>query len=351
MAQLDQNWSLFGYDVRQLFRHWRAAWREFLWGYDSPVKARLDEELRVYSERGVEYFHAGHRAEPRMAQSGTEPGSECEAVLLPESLVLSKTLVMPLAVESDLDMAMALEVTANSPFPQSDTGYGWRLADRDDKTLQVQLAIVSLSSTMSYLGQQYDCHDAQAREVWANIGDAVIVLSGFGEKTRQQRYNRRLFRVASTIAYCALVLLIIFATAAGMKYLELQQLRGVSGQVQEQASEAMKMRAGIVAANETIATVNQMVAQRPNPHVEMARLSRLLGDDASLLQFNMQGTSLSVRGVADDAAVIVQQLTDEASYARVTAPQAITKYFNTGQEQFFLNIELAAGEAGGVVNK
>jgi len=351
MAQLDQNWNLFGYDVRQLFRHWRAAWREFLWGYDSPVKTRLDEELRVYSERGVEYFHAGHRVEQRKAQSSTEPGSECEAVLLPESLVLSKTLVMPLAVESDLDMAMALEVTANSPFPQSDTGYGWRLADRDDKKLQVQLAIVSLSSTMSYLGQQYDCHDAQMREVWANVGDAVIVLSGFGEKTRQQRYNRRLFRVAGTIAYCALMLLIIFATAAGMKYLELQQLRRVSGQVQAQASDAMKMRTNIVVANETIATVNQMVALRPNPHVELARLSRLLGDDASLLQFNMQGTSLSVRGVADDAAVIVQQLTEEASYARVTAPQAITKYFNTGQEQFFLNIELAGGETGGVVNE
>lgn len=348
MAGAGQNWDLFGYDVRQLWRHWRAAWREFLWGYDSPVKARLDEGLRVYGEQGVEFFHAGRRIDELAVQHDAVSGDECEAVLLPESLVLSKTLTMPMAVESDLEMAMALEVTANSPFPQNDTGYGWRLADRNEKNLYIQLAIVSLSSTMSYLGQQYDSHDAQAREVWADVGDAVIVLSGFGEKKRLQRYNRRLLRVASIIAYCALILVLIFGSAAAMKYLELQQLRSSSGQVQEQASDAMRMRTEIVTANDIIATVNEMVSQRPSPHVEMARLSRLLGDDAYLVQFTMQGTSLAIRGVADDAAVVVQQLTEEPAYARVSAPQAITNYFNTGQEQFFLNIELAEGESGGV---
>lgn len=346
MAQLDQNWNLFGYDVRQLSRHWRAAWREFLWGYDSPVKARLDEGLKVHSEQGVEYFHAGQRVGQLSTNAAAQPGDECEAVLLPASLVLSKTVEMPLAVENDLELAMALEVTANSPFPKSDTGYGWRLAHRDDKNLRVQLAIVSLSSTMSYLGQQYNCHDAQAREVWADVGDAVIVLSGFGEPTRLQRYNKRLVKVASTIVYIVLLLVGLFGAAAGMKYLELQQLRSASQQVQERAGEAMSMRGEIVAANEIIATVNGMVGQRPSPHVELVRMTNLLGDDASLIQFTMQAGNLAIRGVADDAAVVVQQLTEQSAYTGVSSPQAITKYFNTGQEQFFLNIELASAEPG-----
>jgi len=339
MAQAGQNWDLFGYDVRQLFKHWRSAWREFLWGYDSPVIARLDEAVRVHGEEGDAYFHAGQR---RAVPVDTSVSAlDIEAVLLPDSLVLSRVLELPLAAESDLDMVMALEVTANSPFPDSDTGYGWKLSSRDEKNLHIQLAIVSLSSTMSYLGQQYDCHDAQAGEVWAEVGNSMIVLSGFGEKKRLQRYNKRMVRVASTLAYCAVLLVIIFGTAAGMKYLELQQLSSLSEKVKSQASNALEMRTAIVSANETIAAVNELVLQRPNPHFEMVRLSQMLGDDVSLIQFTMQGAGLDIRGIADDAAVIVQQLTDEPAYASVTAPQAITKYFNTGQEQFFLNIELA----------
>ena len=345
MLQTGQNWDLFGYDVRQLLRQWRSAWREFLWGYDSPVKARLDEVLKVYSEQGEQYFHAGKR----VGQLASSAEALCEAVLLPESLVLAKMLVMPVAVEGDLDLAMAIEVTANSPFPQSDTGAGWKLVSRDDTHIQIQLVIVSLSSTMSYLGQQYDCHDAQAREVWAEVGDSLIALSGFGEKKRHHRYNNRLARVAATIGYCVLVFVLILGAAAGSKYLELQQVQSLSSEIKEQAGAAIRMRNRILSANETIVAVNQMVSQLPSPHFEMARLSGLLGDDAYLVQFSMQGTKLAIRGVADDAAVVVQKLTDESAYARVTAPQAITNYLNTGKEQFFLNVELAgdgtAGEA------
>ena len=345
MAQAGQNWDLFGYDVRQLFKHWRSAWREFLWGYDSPVIARLDEAVKVHGEQGESYFHAGQCRTMPADNGGSE--LEVEAVLLPDSLVLSRVLQLPLAAESDLDMVMALEVTANSPFPDSDTGFGWKLSSRDEKSLHIQLAIVSLSSTMSYLGQQYDCHDAHSREVWAEAGNSMIVLSGFGEKKRLQRYNKRLVRVASTLAYCAALLVIIFGTAAGMKYLELQQMRSLSAEVKSQASNALQMRSAIVSANETITAVNALVLQRPNPHFEMVRLSEMLGDDVSLIQFTMQGKGLDIRGIADDAAVIVQQLTDEPAYASVTAPQAITKYFNTAQEQFFLNIELAGENSAG----
>ena len=89
---------------------------------------------------------------------------------------------------------------------------------------------------------------------------------------------------------------------------------------------------------------DDLTSKLPSPHFEMARLSRLLGDDAYLTHFRMQGSNLDIRGVAADAAVVVQQLTDESAYKRVAAPQAITKYFNTDREQFFLNIELAGDE-------
>jgi hypothetical protein len=71
----------------------------------------------------------------------------------------------------------------------------------------------------------------------------------------------------------------------------------------------------------------------------------LLGDDAYILQFTMNGTEIRLRGRAVDASSVMQVLTNEPMYQQVTAPQAIVKVANAGQEQFTLNITLARDEA------
>src|SRR5690606_26003775 len=131
-------WQLFGYDVRHLGQYWQHAWAEFLWGDHSPVRARLDEVVELQGEAGEQCFHSGV---PVAAQQ-----AECRAILLPESLVLFRTLRLPRAAEAELDAVMALEVSSNSPFPAQDTASGWILVSRNDTSLEVQLAITSLSA-------------------------------------------------------------------------------------------------------------------------------------------------------------------------------------------------------------
>ena len=333
MALQAQNWELFGYDMRRIWRHWLTAWREFLWGYDSPVKARLDEVVRVEGEQGVDFFHA----DARVQHSDTD----CSAFLLPDDLVLSKTLSLPIAVEADIDAVMTFEVTANSPFPESDTGSGWKIDHRGETHLQVQMAIVSMSATMAYLGSKYDCHDAHAREVWAKTGDSMVVLGGFGEQKRLQRYNKRLVRVAATLACSIVVVIAIFALAAGFKYLEWSALQEKSAEVERAAAEPVQMRASLNLANDTITAVNAVVLAYPGPHLALAQMSKLLGDDVYLEYFSMTGREIKVRGLASNAAAVIQQLTEEPSYASVQAPQAITNMGSAGLERFFLDITLA----------
>ncbi|MEH6593523.1 MAG: PilN domain-containing protein [Halioglobus sp.] len=335
MFEANENWELFGYDVRQLGKYWRAAWQEFLWGYSSPVKSRLDEVVAVRTETTLNYYHAGERV--------AYTQSDSEAILLPDELVLQRELTLPLAVESDLGSVMALEVMANSPFPADDTGFGWRVSGRTETHLQLKLAIVSLSATMTYLGRHYDCHDARAYEVWAEMSESVICISGFGEQSRLARYNKRLIRVAATLGYCALVILLIFGLSAASKYRELVAIQGMSEDVQQEASNAIDLRESLSSANEAVVAVNKVVEEYPSPHYELTRLSKLLSDDAYVLQVNMQGRSIKLRGRAKDAAAVMQQLTQEPSYDSVMAPQAISKVASTDLEQFYLSIELPGG--------
>lgn len=334
MLQSSQNWELFGYDMRRIGKHWSAAWKDFLWGYDSPVKEQLDELVVVHSEQGTASYHAGME----VAQGGE---AECEAVLLPDAIVLTKLLTVPAAAEADLEAVMGFEVNSHSPFPPADTGYGWKVAGRTETSLRIQLAVVSLSATMSYLGREYDCHDPKTYEIWAAVNGSTVVVSGFGEGLRRARYRKRLLKVAAMLAYAALVVVMVFAVAAGTKYLEWRKVSAMSAAVERRAGDASQIRSSLVAASETIAGVSQLISAHPSPYRELARITQLLGDEASVQQFTMSGNNLRLRGEAQNASEIMEKLAAEAAYDSVTAPQAITKLGASDRERFVLNISLA----------
>ncbi len=338
MFESGNNWELFGFDMRRIGRLWASAWRELLWGDASPVKSRLDERVLVHGDAGECYYQGGRQVTPA-------GGAECEAVLLPRELLLSKILKFPLAAEAELARVMPLEVGAHSPFPADDTGYGWRIAGRSEVGIQVQLAIVSLSATMAFLGRQYDCHDPRTYEVWADVGGAPVVIGGFGEEKRRALYRKRLVRVGALAGYTAIALLVMFGLAAGFKYLEMEAVKGMVAQVEREAASASQLRSELALASETIAVTDGYVLERPNPHRELARLTKLLGDDAFIQQFVMNGRDIRIRGEATNAAEVMAQLTAEPAYAEVSAPQAMTKLGNTGQERFVFSIKLAGGES------
>ena len=162
MLQSSQNWELFGYDMRQVGKHFLAAWRDLLWAYDSPIRYHLDEPVLLRSPQGERVFQAG------LPSALTE--TKCNAILLDDDLVLSRALRLPLAVEPDLESVLALEVNANSPFSVSDTGFGWVVTERSDSHIHLTIVIVSLSAVMTYISQQTGGHDAHAQEVWVDVG-------------------------------------------------------------------------------------------------------------------------------------------------------------------------------------
>jgi len=334
-----KQWQIFGFDVRDIGRHWQHAWADFLWGDRSPVRVRLDEVVALDTESGREFFHNGESVAPVDA--------ECEAVLLPDELVLFKTLKIPRAAEAELDSVMALETASNSPFPADDTGSGWVLSTRYDSGVHVQLAIISLSAAMRYLGKQYNIHDVREREVWARSGGRPIVLRGFGEGHRLARYKRRLVRMGSLMGLGLAILLVMVTLSTGSKYLEMRQYQALAARVTAETRDAAQQRAALASANQIISGVDGVSSQYPNPHFELARLTRLLGDDAYIAQFSMRGREVRLRGRASDAAAVMEKLTSVPAFSEVTAEQGgITRLGNTGLEQFYVTIRLRDAEAG-----
>lgn len=336
MLDKGQNWELFGYDMRHLGRYWLAAWRDLLWAHDSPVRKRLDEVVTLRDRDGSRCYQAGSLCPVASV-------SDCQAVLLPDELVLCKKLRVPVAAEAQLDSMVELEVRASSPFASRDTRWGWSVVDRDESQLQVALVIVSASGVMTYLGREYGIHDIQSHEVWVDVDAVMVEVQGFGEGLRRQRYRRRLLRSAGMVAVIATLLLLAVGISAAFKGAQLRQLEALSAVTARDAEAASGYKSLLADANNTITAANEVVARYPSPHAEIARLSRLLGDDASITSFAMTGADIRLRGRATDAAEVMEQLANESAYIDMN-PQAIVKLGNTGQEQFSLNFQVAAGQ-------
>ncbi|MCP5130106.1 MAG: PilN domain-containing protein [Pseudomonadales bacterium] len=333
MLEKGQNWELFGYDMRRLGRYWIAAWRDLLWAHDSPVRQRLDEVVTVQGAAGVSYYQAG-------AECAGAPASDCRAVLLPDDLVLAKQIRIPVQAESELTAILDLEIRASSPFTAADTRWGWSVLSRNDAHLEIALAIVSASAAMTFLAREYDSHDPLAQEVWVQVGTSMVVVRGFGESLREQRYRGRLLHTAALVAVVAALLLAMAGVSALFKGAELRRLETMSAATMLQAKDASGLRAVLAQATETINAANEVVARYPNPHTELARLTALLGDEASLSSFSMEGADVRVRGKAADAALVMSNLTDEPGYLEVRAPSAFSRQDN-GLEQFTLEFSVA----------
>lgn len=338
MFDTGQSWEIFGYDTRQIGRHWIGAWRDFLWADNSPIRKHLDEVVQLRSGDETLLYQSGEPC--------PQAPFECKAILLPEDLMLSRRLRLPVAVEGHLEAALALEVGANSPFAPEDTAHGWKLVSRDQSHLDVIVSIVSISTVMTYLGKQYDIHDPFSQEVWVKVDGSMLLINGFGESQRALKYWRRLVRSCLGLGLCLLLVLLTVGAATAAKRAELLQLEEISANMQAAASDASKMRLALAVANETVSAVNEVVATYPNPHVEVARLTGLLDDEVSLSRLSIQGKDIRIQGRAVNAASVMQLLTDEAAYSKVSAPQAISRVGNSGLEQFSLDINLTGGASG-----
>ena len=336
MASKNQ-FEVFGVDIRDYGRLWLVAWRDFLFGDDSPIRAAMDSEVVLRHADGMtETYQAGRQVQSNTAFS--------EAYAVPEDLALSRKLSLPMIAEADLEAALHLETAACSPFSQDDTASGWRITRGEDRrVLLVDLAIASRSAVMGFLAEHHSITDPDACEVWANSGAQWVRLRGFGESVREIDYRWRILRAGALIGVCFAAVLLLMGMSVLLSQRELSALEALQKEASEEARGAIALRGELAATNAVIGELNKLSLQLPSPQSEILRLTQLLPDSAYVTQYTQEGQSIRLRGRGTDAATLQQALTEEAAFKQVTAPQAISRVGNTGLEQFFLDIQLRAG--------
>ena len=336
MALEADNWRLFGLDLRSLPRVWRKGWDEAL-GWPAFAWLSPQEPVRVLLPDGAEVLRLGASASP----ASPAAAARTLAVVLPDSAVLIRELVLPPLGRGELHDALGLEVAAVSPFPPEQTAWGWRAEALGDR-LRVRLALAARAHVAAHLARLDERLGGTEPEVWADAA-SPIVLNGYAEAARGARCAGERRRIVAMLATSAILLLALAATPVLQARQRLVDAQARYAQVEAETAGLVAARNTLALANELARAVSAHLAERPDILPLIETLTATLPDDAYLTRLEIDGRKVRIAGQAGNASQLMDMLgARPAEFREVRAPSPISRATGADKESFVIEFVLAA---------
>lgn len=278
--------------------------------------------------------------------------SRFEALELPEDLALVRRFSLPMLRGQEIAQAVALDISASSPFTADDVVWGWTQRKGRPGSVEVQVAQASRRQIQAYQESQVTTLRLPAGEppeVWVIDGAAEpVVLRGFGED-RRLAFAARHRMVALGLALLAIGLAALAAsTPVIQKRMRAIQAVQAFDALNKKAEPAVRQRAELVRIADNATALKDVLSQRADPLYVMDLLTQALPDDTSLLGLQVQGNKISINGMTGNAAALMQQLSARPEFKDVKAPVAATRPLGAPKDVFSIELTLVPRSAVGV---
>ncbi len=259
-------------------------------------------------------------------------------VRLREDDVLSKTLVLPLAVERQLEQALAFEMDRETPFGCEELFWGHRVLKRDRRAGQilVRLLLVPRTSLEELIGAL----DRLGLRPWRAEIAAGRDSVGFIPLNPAERPNtpsRWLMRPAlGCFIFLALVAIgLPFARQAW----ELAMIERAIDAERAGASEAEKLRLEIDRLSGSADLIESERLKSGRPLAVLAALSALLPADTYLTDFVEQEGKITLTGRSPQASRLIALLTKGEGLRNPTFAAPVTHIAASQTEAFMIKAE------------
>ncbi|MCU0764456.1 MAG: PilN domain-containing protein [Burkholderiaceae bacterium] len=327
---------LFGLDLTRAPGYLRDGWAEALrW----PALRWLtpDGPVRLIGADGTESVRAGVSARTLPAAGQVR----FVAVELPEALVLRRALVLPRLTEDEVRQAVELDVRTASPFPESDTQWGY--AVERGEPLRVEIALTSRRLIERQIEAVRARLGAALPEVWVG-GARPFPIPGFGEAARLAHERRMRWALFGLLSLTALLLGALLVTPT--LQLRSRALEAVerSEQLARQVKPQVQMRDELGRLGDRLRVLGNATGGRQDVVALIDTITRELPDDVTVSRLEISGSSVKIVGQADNAAQLLQNLGANPAFRDVKAPGGIGRAPTGGKEGF--TIELRVGLEG-----
>lgn len=335
----------FGLDLESLGRDLLTAWRGML---DWPVLAWLwpASAVRLWLPSG----------EPALSQSLNAPAlhdptralaARFEAVVLPEDLLLRRTIELPALQPAELQAALKLQVQTLSPFAPDDALWTHESTPTGSGLLQVQVLLSSRKLVEQHVHTAHPQLQSQSPEVWAtrSQGPGFVPLPGFGE-ARRHKQGAAWRWVSASLALLALTLVAVMAITPTVKlYLRSLQADQAMSALQKKAAPVLQQREALTRTTEQLASLATVAGKPVTPLEALNLITEALPDDTSLQNIRLDGASVTLTGQTSNAATLMKQLGSTSGLRDVKAPVAATKPLGATRETFMIEFTLGSAKS------
>ncbi len=340
---------LFGLDLRNLWHDLRSPWAKLM---RTPAWAWLAPHVEIQAT-GVDAIEKSlWETDPRSrgfrlkeTSGQTTPGDKrhaFEAVILPESLLLRKRLVMPLLDSEKMQQALALEAANSNPFATSGLVWGYAInpvvAAPSPDVAVVDMVLAPRERVDQYLALQSAAGASGSEpEVWALLpqrNDLAMLLPGFGE-ARRAGSSRRYWTTVGALAAIALLLVLAMAITP---YLQLRA-RGIQANIayaalDKAAGPQVGKREGLVKIEDQVKALADIIGHRLDTLQVVQALTKTLPDDTVLQRLQIEGRKVMIGGQASDSASLMQKLGALPEIKEVRAPSPAVRQPGMVKETF-----------------
>lgn len=329
-----------GLDLGALWRDLLSAWRGMV---EWPVLSWLWPQamVRLCLPTGSLTLSRGLQTPP-IEDAQRARTARFEALVIPEVLLLRRTLDLPMLQPAELQAALGLEVQTLSPFTKSDLVWAHESDPTHGSTSRVHVVLCSRKLIARHTQTMRTQLKSQNPEVWAPSckGTGFVLLPGFGEARRQR--NSAAWRWASALlALLALGLMMAMAATPSVQlYLRALQANQAMTSMAKKAGPAMAQRESLVQVSDQLANLLALTDKSVPPLHTLKLITETLPDDTSLLSLQIQGSKVSITGQTANAAALMKQLGSTPGLRDVKAPTPATKPLGAPRESYTIEFML-----------
>lgn len=265
-------------------------------------------------------------------------------LVLPEDMVLRKSLVMPLATESNLRQALSFEMDRHTPFQADDIYFDYRIVERDKEkgVLNLELAV----ATRTVMDQQVESLAARGLapsgvDVAFSGRPAGMNLLPMEARHRVSNRRTRMNLLLSLVA--VLLLAVVMAQSLWLRQAQLENVQASIEEVRVEARRVQNIRTQIEDASEAAGFMQtRRAANRPTLKV-IAEVTRILPDDTYLDRMRVWDGNIQIQGKSENAQQLIElvnlsPLFEGAGFRGSTRLDGVTQ-----KEIFDLSATLATG--------
>ena len=341
MTSLKNEARLFGLDLAPLGRDLLTAWSGML---EWPVIRWLWPRPTI-----CVWLPSGQKARCQGPQAALEldekkaARAKFQALVLPEDLLLRRSLTLPALAVSELESAIDLQLQALSPFSEQERVWAYEAqASEDGTSVRVQTVLTSHKLIADYLSQTYPEANPDQFEVWVpQWGSELFTLvHGFAEVRRQNRSIAWRWASALLMVLALGWVAALLVTPTVKLYLHSKQADLAIKALQEKAMPVLAEREAFAKANDKLSSLNGMFGNSLAPLKVLQLVTDALNDDASLLSLQVQGNKVNITGQAQNASLLMKQLDATPGFREVRAPAPSTKPLGASRESFTIEFTI-----------